>query len=80
MDLNKEFAPGTLIFLYNADLPSDGHTEYESFYVGECTPFHEPSNNDGGFGWDDNHPRYSKFVGEVYLPKFKSNPAIDDEE
>lgn len=23
-----------------------------SFWVGDCTPYHEPSDNDGGFGWD----------------------------
>ena len=25
------------------------------FWVGDCTPFHEPSENDGGFGWGNKY-------------------------
>jgi hypothetical protein len=29
-----------------------------TFWVGDCTPYHEPSDSDGGFGWDDNLEEY----------------------
>ena len=31
----------------------DNNGRIHSFWVGDCTPYHEPSDNDGGFGWDD---------------------------
>lgn len=29
--------------------------EEETFVVGDCTPYHEPSTNDGGFGWSNKY-------------------------
>lgn len=38
----------------------------ETLYVGNCTPYMQPSTSDGEEGWDWKHPRMSKFVLEVH--------------
>ena len=44
-------------------------TNTESFWIGEATPHHEPSANDGGFGWDswDRNGLLDKFVLDIYI-------------
>ena len=37
-----------------------------SFWVGDCTRFHEVSNSDGGFGWNKTGPNMNKYVLEVH--------------
>lgn len=41
----------------------------ESFIIGDCTMYMQPSNNDGGIGWDDSHPRFDHWVLEVHEPQ-----------
>lgn len=36
-----------------------------SLFVGDCTPYHEPSTSDAGIGWPDS-TRMSKYVVKVY--------------
>ena len=47
-------------FLGNGNLSSgmkitikNDSERFHTFWVGDCTPYHEPSDSDGGFGWDD---------------------------
>ena len=60
--------PGQLILI--GDIKVDGKEETaantSSFWVGDCTKFHEISNSDGGFGWNENAPSMSKYVVEVH--------------
>ena len=60
--LDNEFKlnPGTFIQLKS----TDGNETRYSFWVGDCTPFHEPSDNDGGFGWDDWVDDYGDWIVE----------------
>ena len=73
-DLGKENESGTLIYL--TDIFSTNKEGDESFYIGDCTQYHEPSENDGGFGWDYDHPRFNKIVSQVYLPNRQSSPRF----
>lgn len=60
--------PGLLIFLVNRKSLGDKfvHIDGETIVVGNCTPYIQPSEHDGGIGWDFNHPRMEKIVTEVH--------------
>lgn len=38
----------------------------ETLYVGNCTPYIQPTTSDGEEGWDYSHPRMKKFVLEIH--------------
>jgi len=64
--------PGQYIYLCEVKADDDGrevHTNIESFWVGDCTPYHKPSKNDGGFGWNYSDPMMKKIVLEVHIYK-----------
>lgn len=49
------------------EVGKDGTTfNTESFWIGDATPFHGPSTNDGGIGWNWNVPIMNKFVLEIH--------------
>ncbi len=60
LDNEFKFTPGNFIQLKS----TDGNEPRYSFWVGDCTPFHEPSDNDGGFRWDDFFDEYGDRVVE----------------
>ena len=60
----NQIKPGTFIVLGE----NDGNMT-ESFVIGDCTPYMQPSNNDGCMGWDDSHPRFDEWVLEVHIPE-----------
>lgn len=61
--------PGTYIVIATVKQDKNGK-EYccnaEHIWIGNCTPYHEPSTSDGGFGWGTDHPRMKKFVIEIH--------------
>lgn len=46
-----------------------GHTNPETLFVGNCTPFHQPIENDCGIGWTDPN-LLAKSIIEIYQPMF----------
>ena len=76
-ELDRELKPGMLFCLINTPNDAGGHTSYEDFYIGDCTPYMEPSENDGGLGWDYDNPRMDKIINEIYMPHFTSRPNFD---
>ena len=61
--------PGQKILIAEVKKDVNGreHSSHtETLYVGNCTPYIQPSTSDGGEGWDWKHPRMSKFVLEVH--------------
>ena len=61
--------PGQKIYIGDIINDSNGKecsTNTEILYVGDCTPYHQPSLGDDEIGWDYKHPRMKKFVLEVY--------------
>lgn len=73
-ELGKEFTPGTFISLVSPKDTLGGHGEHESFYIGDCTPYMQPTTNDGGVGWNLEDPRFDMYVNEVFLPTYTSRP------
>jgi len=69
--LGKELLPGMRFSL-------KGESSNETFYLGDATPYHQPSDNDGGFGWDMDHPRMSMLISEVHMPCFTSRPDLNE--
>lgn len=64
--------PGQYIHLAEVKADSDGrecHTNSEGFWVGDCTPYHQPSDSDGEIGWDYNVPTMKKIVLEIHTYK-----------
>ena len=57
---NQEIIPGTFIQLKS----TDGNETRYSFWAGDCTLQHEPSENDGGFGWYDFLDQYGDWIVE----------------
>ena len=61
--------PGQSILIGEISKDSNGR-EYscntEVLYVGNCTPYHQPSMTDAEIGWDNNDSRMSKYILEVY--------------
>ena len=74
--MKRELTPGMHFSLVNKNFNTDGkpetYTGYESFYIGNATPYHEPNSNDGGFGWDLDHERMEKYISEIHLPMFST--------
>jgi len=60
--------PGQCIFIGDVIAKKNGeiHTNTETIWIGDATPYHKPSTNDGGFGWDFEDFIMDKFVLEVY--------------
>lgn len=64
--------PGQYLSLGEVKTDRDGreyHTNSEGFWVGDCTPYHQPSNSDGEIGWDYDAPIMKKIVLEVHIYK-----------
>lgn len=76
IELNREFKPGMHFTLVERNFNTEGkpetHNGWESFYVGNCTPYLNPTTNDGGIGWDMNHPRMAKYISEIHMPMFST--------
>lgn len=60
---NKALTPGTFIRLKS----TDGNENQYSFWIGDCTEYHEPSANDGGFGWGDFLDEYGDWIVELVI-------------
>lgn len=56
--------PGRKLLL--GDVKDGVHSNTETIWIGDATPYHAPSTNDGGFGWDYNAPIMKKFVLEIH--------------
>ena len=57
--------PGQQIFLTKFE---DGeYVPSRDFWVGDATPYHEPSTNDGGFGWSYESDICKEYVSEVHI-------------
>lgn len=41
----------------------------EDVWIGDATPYHEPSTHDAGFGWDRDSNLCKKFVTEIHTFK-----------
>lgn len=61
--------PGQNLFIgfVETRLGKECHYNTESIWIGDATVYHEPSANDGGFGWNFNNPVMNKFVLEINL-------------
>ena len=74
--MEREVTPGMHFSLVNIDFNTDDnpktYTGYETFYIGNATPYHEPSINDGGFGWNLDHERMGKYISEIHMPMFST--------
>jgi hypothetical protein len=70
-ELGRNLVPGMLFYLNH----EDGFTE--SFLVGDCTPFQEPSDNDGGIGWNMSDPRMDMTITEIHIVCENSKPRIN---
>ena len=79
---NYELKPGMRLIL--VVLIREGNIEiassYETFLVGDCTPYIQPTTNDGSIGWCYNHPRMDKWVAEVDYVGGRTRPILDDDE
>jgi len=54
-------------YLYIGDIDEQGaSSNTEGIWIGDATLFHEPSTNDGGIGWNYDHPIMKKYVIEVH--------------
>jgi hypothetical protein len=62
---NDRLEPGQHISVSDINEKEGSMFNHESFYVGNCTPYMMPSNNDGGIGWDFDDPMMEKYVTEV---------------
>lgn len=67
----KEFVQmGRLVVgqcLYIGDVDEKGlSSNTENIWIGDATPYHEPSTSDGGFGWNYDNPTMKKYVIEVH--------------
>ena len=69
--LDRDLVPGMLFYLDHEDGAS------ESFLIGDCTPFQEPSSSDGGFGWNMNDPRMDMSIVEIHIVCEGSKPRIN---
>lgn len=57
--------PGQRILI--GDVSDSGvSSNTESFWIGDATPYHKPSTNDGEIGWLYSDPMMSKMVLEVH--------------
>lgn len=66
-----EFRPGMCF-----ELVDENGVPYETFYVGDCTPYHCPTTLDGGVGWDWDEKRFRMFVLAVHMPQFVTRPIM----
>lgn len=57
---------GQCILIGNINLDSGNSSNTMTIWIGDATLYHEPSTNDGGFGWDYEHPNMNKYVLEVH--------------
>ena len=69
--LGRDLVSGMLFYLTHESGAS------ESFLVGDCTPFQEPSSSDGCIGWNMNDPRMDMSIVEIHIVCEGSKPRIN---
>lgn len=52
-------------YILIGEMDEKGTRNTQGFWIGDATPYHEPSIGDGGFGWDYNAPMMALYVIEV---------------
>lgn len=62
---------GQQLYLVRVDSRQEEITDPIFICIGDATPFHQPSDNDAGVGWDNNFEHMNKFVIEVH-----DNPMV----
>jgi hypothetical protein len=66
---NGRVEVGQSISLSDVDFDEGSMINHEkllyTIVVGNCTPYHQPTDNDAGIGWDFDDPMMEKYVTEV---------------
>ena len=56
--------PGQCLLI--GDMKGDYTSHRETIWIGHATPYIQPTENDGGIGWDYDDPMMKKYLLEVY--------------
>jgi hypothetical protein len=66
---NGRLKPGQFVKVADITVDDNGEEHFENvekFWVGDCTPYHRVSVNDGGFGWLWTAEGMDRLVFEVF--------------